>query len=478
MRTRSALLLSGVLTAGLAAAQVPFPSFAFPAKADGGHIIYSKLVPARLAAGGLTADTIVSKLHIMNGDGTSSQPFITSPDLSQFKEPRWSPSFDRLAFASTWLNSRSACMTDIFEARIDGAVRRVTGNELVGKAPLGYGSATGRVDPQFKDDPTVAYHGDQISVTAQGMDGVVIHPAADNSFKLPKVAAGDTVWVKTWVTERLATLSLIKVQPGQTTDMGTVKLNEGAFSANKPSLAIGGQHVVGMGGLTQVALSNNPLEPVLGEPASSKQKTIGGAESICVYDGKTGALSASIDLGKLGFELAKEPAISPDGTVIACAWGKMTQENLSLLPMASVLANAPAPKVLVPGQMLMFQPGAPMIGCGGPCWSPDGKQLAFARTIVVGDGSCGAGIWVVGADGSGLREVASLGLGRICCQPCFSPDGKRVAFTAITGKFGPLKVEQVIGGQFTLDIQVVDLASGKLTALTSDGASCEPAWGP
>jgi len=134
--------------------------------------------------------------------------------------------------------------------------------------------------------------------------------------------------------------------------------------------------------------------------------------------------------------------------------------------------------VLVPGQMLMFQPGAPMIGCGNPAWSPDGKRLAFTRTIVIGDGTVSAGIWVVNADGSGLREVAAQGLEHLCCQPCFSPDGTRVAFSALTGRAGPLKVEQLILSAFSVDIHVVDLASGKQTRLTNDGASCEPAWGP
>ncbi len=49
-----------------------------------------------------------------------------------------------------------------------------------------------------------------------------------------------------------------------------------------------------------------------------------------------------------------------------------------------------------------------------PSWSPNGKQIAFSRSK--------QGVWLVGADGSGLRRVSASGT-----TPLFMPDG-RIAF--------------------------------------------------
>ncbi|MFN2525651.1 MAG: hypothetical protein ABR505_05225 [Actinomycetota bacterium] len=55
---------------------------------------------------------------------------------------------------------------------------------------------------------------------------------------------------------------------------------------------------------------------------------------------------------------------------------------------------------------------------GGPSWSPDGRQLAFATTT--GD------LWVVNRGGSGLYRLS--GLPSVHSNPSWSPDGKWIAF--------------------------------------------------
>jgi Tol biopolymer transport system component len=59
----------------------------------------------------------------------------------------------------------------------------------------------------------------------------------------------------------------------------------------------------------------------------------------------------------------------------------------------------------------------------GPAWSPDGRQIAFYLWRSPG------GIWVINADGSGLRRLNAR-VGRVgVWSPAWSPAGDKIAFT-------------------------------------------------
>jgi Tol biopolymer transport system component len=55
-----------------------------------------------------------------------------------------------------------------------------------------------------------------------------------------------------------------------------------------------------------------------------------------------------------------------------------------------------------------------------PAWSPDGSRIAFARVAALN-----AAVWLVNADGSGLRLLTSA---LFAARPSWSPDGTRLAF--------------------------------------------------
>lgn len=91
-----------------------------------------------------------------------------------------------------------------------------------------------------------------------------------------------------------------------------------------------------------------------------------------------------------------EPAWSPDGRRIAFT----TSEGLQVI-------NADGS-----GQTTAAQPES---GVRGPAWSPDGRSIAFASD----------GIYVVGADGGGLRRLSTI---YVDGNPAWSPDGTRIVF--------------------------------------------------
>lgn len=108
-----------------------------------------------------------------------------------------------------------------------------------------------------------------------------------------------------------------------------------------------------------------------------------------------------------------------------------------------------------------------------PAVSPDGRHLAFASTRA-GE----LNIWLMDADGSEARKLTS---GKLESDPCFSPDGKWVVYTAIGGDSLKPVLWKVLreGGQ---PVQLTDLLSahpsvspdGKLIALYLKNAAHAP----
>lgn len=153
-----------------------------------------------------------------------------------------------------------------------------------------------------------------------------------------------------------------------------------------------------------------------------------------------------------------------------------------------------------------------------PRWSPDGSRIAFAsnRAHYEGpapeSGEADMDIWVMNADGSGRRRVTTdpandltpswapdgrslvftsdrdsrgdlyrvwLEDGRVerltrhfvgrAIMPNVSPDGRRVAFAAQTLR---------VGAFWDYQVHVLDLASGRTSAVAAPAGACWPTWAP
>lgn len=96
-----------------------------------------------------------------------------------------------------------------------------------------------------------------------------------------------------------------------------------------------------------------------------------------------------------------------------------------------------------------------------PAWSPDGRLIAYQREARANSNSWD--IWVMRADGAAQHRLVQNGT-----RPAFSPDGRRIAFGAPTGS--------VRGCCLVTNLTVIDADGSHRRVLVKDGG--RPAWSP
>jgi Tol biopolymer transport system component len=137
------------------------------------------------------------------------------------------------------------------------------------------------------------------------------------------------------------------------------------------------------------------------------------------------------------------PVWSPDGGRIAyVVWNSANEGIYAMNADGSGKTN------LIEGEDIYTPPDA-------IDWSPDGRRIAFV-------GGLEHALYVVNADGSGLREITS-GLAPRDARPAWSPGGTHIAYVGIDNGIN--------------EIYVIGVDGIGLARLTSGGAS-RPAWQP
>jgi Tol biopolymer transport system component len=97
---------------------------------------------------------------------------------------------------------------------------------------------------------------------------------------------------------------------------------------------------------------------------------------------------------------------SPSGSQIAFSAAVPCAPCEFVAHIFVVSASGGSPHSITPG----FQ--GPLSVAGNPAWSPDGSEIAFDASICVidettGEATCSDDIWVVGSDGTNLRDVTN-----------------------------------------------------------------------
>src|SRR5262245_6844 len=139
------------------------------------------------------------------------------------------------------------------------------------------------------------------------------------------------------------------------------------------------------------------------------------------------------------FTWIADPQISPDGSTVAFVRVTVNEKDnryessLYIVPTDGSSAPRPSTSAGRP-EALEGRRLTSGIRDTGPRWSPDGKQIAFARSIDKDGKPQPSQIYLLAMDGGEARPITELARG--ASNPVWSPDGKAIAFNSSTGQEG------------------------------------------
>jgi len=375
--------------------------------------------------------------------------------------PVWTKDFTQLAFNSNFNDGLASLeASSIYSMNLDGTnVHQITGFGVLDPLPPPTGTVVGRVQAP----PTLAGEG-QVSgcvITVQGAPQNV--PCLDGAtFTIPDVPAG-SAWVRVQaqvsypLTIGEPGLSLgfapINVIPDDVTDAGTILVYPRIPKSIEPAWSRDG---------TQVIVTNEvSVKTVRRNPNTGRLEWIPGfTHQLNVWSADGQFVQAIPNLA--GFEFIGSDW-SPAADQI-CFAANGSSAGQSYVVVANPDGSNPLGIYQVPIDFMALHL---VTFCR---WSPDGQRIAFIQSNVTLSLNWSSDLYLVNADGSGLRRLTANPLGTFLLVPTWSPDGLAIAFQFSVGA-DPLRFD-------SSNLWVIGADGSCCVQLTTDGRSAAPTWGP
>jgi len=162
-----------------------------------------------------------------------------------------------------------------------------------------------------------------------------------------------------------------------------------------------------------------------------------------------------------------DPVWSPDGTSIAFRSGRGCNWATSTCHFDLYVMKADGSGVRGDGSGLRRLTTFSGLDVRGMSWSPDGSRIVFAGAVLPTNLSSREALYVVNADGSGLRLLVSGPPGTSASSPEWSPDGSRIAYNVVLGDTSAINIVHADGSN--------DIRISRPSASRGD---LRPRWSP
>jgi len=164
-----------------------------------------------------------------------------------------------------------------------------------------------------------------------------------------------------------------------------------------------------------------------------------------------------------------KPTWSPDGETLLFA--RLSEEGTreAQVPIFELTRMRPDGTEVEP---VIFEPDA--LPIGDAAWSPDGKSVAFTSCTIV-EARFDCEIWVANADGSDAQRLTNAPGGS--AGPRWSPDGKKIAFSSDRDRNGTCFFHDCTGWNGEIYVMNAD-GSGQRRLTNDPGDDGSPTWSP